>query len=585
MHELKSQIISLFSFLSDSGAQADVSTAGSLHITSTLGILLGASLLAGVAAEYIRLPKVTVFLLVGLILGPSVVGLIPAQHVDSFDPMLKLAMGLVLFSLGSQFPVRRVKRMLPRAFAMAVGDLVGTFVFVTLGLVCLGQGGRVSLLLGCLALATAPATTVLVLRDLRAEGPVTDSCGLLVAINNLASIVAFELAFLIMQAIDGGGSSSIWGQFGSLVWELGGAVVLGIVAGIFISYGCGMMHTRRWLALLVAATTIVLGVSETFSMPYMLTFLFAGLTVANLSETVDRIKEELNQLTGLLSVLFFAVHGAELDLRAFLAAGLIGGAYIVLRSAGKFCGVYFGAKLAKRPDELRLWVGPSLLAQAGAAIALSTIAADRMPELGRPVQTIILGSVVVFEIIGPLLIRFSLLRAGEIPIASAIGHTDRGSLEEFRDMWDSLRMQLGWVLTGKAATSDLTIEPLIRRTVQGVDESSSFADVVSYIEHSHDNAYPVIDSDRAVIGIIRYQQLREVMFDPVVAELVRAEDLASPTNTVLYADETVDRASKLFHTVADDCIPVIDREAPHALQGIVRRSDVMHIMIRRRERS
>jgi Kef-type K+ transport system membrane component KefB len=598
-----------------------------LHVASTFGILLGTSLLAGIVAEYIRLPKVTAFLLAGLALGPSGIGLIPTNHGDAsnehvsseadhgdelsitaattasgseesepppvssshgespFDPMLKLAMGLVLFGLGSQFPLRRIRQIVPRAMALATGDLIGTFLVVTIGLMILGQGGRVSLLLGCLALATAPATTILVFRDLRSDGPITEQAGVLVALNNLAAIIAFELAFLAMQVMDGGVSTSIPHEVGGLALCIGGAIALGSFGGLLVSLGCGLLHPRRWLALLVASTTLVLGFAESAEMPYMLTFMVMGLTVANLSDMVGRIRDELNQLTGLLSVLFFAVHGSELDIHAFFAAGMIGGAYIILRSVGKCGGVMVAARLTKQPDEVQRWLGPTLLAQAGAAIALSGIAATRMPELGRPVQAIILGSVVVFEIIGPLLIRKSVIEAGEVPIASAIHHRSASPIEELRDMWDSLRQELGWVLASKVAASDLTIEPLIHRAVSGINESAHFDDVVTYIEHSHDNAYPVVNAEREVVGLIRYQQLREVMFDPSITELVCAADLAAPTDALLHPDDSVEKASKLFQSVPDDLLPVVARTTPHTLVGVVRRSDVTHVLIRRHERS
>jgi Kef-type K+ transport system membrane component KefB len=556
-----------------------------LHIASTMGILLGVSLLAGTLAEYLRLPKVTAFLLVGLVLGPSVLEWIPEEHVHSFDSMLKLAMALVLFGLGCQFPLRRILQIVPRAIALSVGELLGTLLIVTLGLLLCGIGGRQSLLLGCLALATAPATTILVLKELRSDGPVTDLAGILVALNNLAAIVFFDIAFLAMQVLDQDYGADLTGELKRLGTSLGGAVLAGFVGGLVVSFGCGLMHRRRWLALLVASTTFVLGLCESMTLPYMLTFLVMGFTVANSSDVVNQIAEELNQLGGLLSVLFFAVHGAELDLSAFVDAGLIGIAYIVFRSIGKLVGVYSAARLTRQHEEVRLWLGPAMLAQAGAAIALANIAVARNPEIGRPVQVIILGSVVVFEIIGPLLIRHSMLKSGEVPIASAIHHTESTPLEEAHELWDYVRASVGWAFGARATASDLAIEPLIRRGMRGIRQSAGFKSVLDYIEHSHEETYPVVNSDNEVVGLIRYPLLSNVMFDPGVTELVCAEDLATPVEAVMYPDETVTRAAELFNRIQDDCMPVVNREEPHALIGIVRRSDVMRVLIRRHGRA
>jgi len=556
-----------------------------LHIASTMGILLGVSLLAGTLAEYLRLPKVTAFLLVGLVLGPSVLEWIPEEHVHSFDAMLKLAMALVLFGLGCQFPVRRILQIVPRALALSVGELVGTLVIVTLGLWACGVGGRQALLLGCLALATAPATTILVLKELRSDGPVTDLAGILVALNNLAAIVIFDVAFLAMQWLGDEQPGDLTAQIRDLGLSFGGAILAGFLGGLVVSFGCGLMHRRRWLALLVASTTFVLGLCESMTLPYMLTFLVMGFTVANSSDVVNQIAEELNQLGGLLSVLFFAVHGAELDLDAFVSAGAIGVAYIVFRSVGKVAGIYSAARLTRQHEEVRLWLGPAMLAQAGAAIALANIAVTRAPEIGQPVQVIILGSVVVFEIVGPLLIRHAMLKSGEVPIASAIHHTESTPLEEAHELWDYVRASVGWAFGARATASDLAIAPLVRRGMRGIRQSASFNGVLDYIEHSHEETYPVVNDQQEVVGLIRYPLLSNVMFDPGVTELVCAEDLATPVEAVMHADETVTRAAELFNRIQDDCIPVVERDEPQALVGIVRRSDVMRVLIRRHGRA
>jgi hypothetical protein len=334
------------------------------------------------------------------------------------------------------------------------------------------------------------------------------------------------------------------------------------------------------LVLLVATTTIVLGVCETSGMPYMLAFLFMGVTVANSSGASQRISEELDHLTGLLCVLFFAVHGAELDIHAFLTSGLIGILYIASRIAGKCIGVYGAAKVIHQPIEVRYWLGPCLLAQAGAAIALSATAARRDPELGEPIQTIILGSVVVFEIIGPLLIRQSLIRSGEVPLAHAIHHTTRSPWDQFRDIVDRLRPPVGQRTGRDGSRPEATVERLIRKTT-GLGASASFGEIIAHIERSHDNTYPVVDHRSQLVGVLRYGHLVNVPFDKTVSQLVRAEDLTSPVGAVLHPDDALTHAFDLFQDEADDCIPVVTRDEPHALLGVVRRSDVMHMLVRR----
>lgn len=548
-----------------------------LHVSSTLGLLLASSLVAGLLADFLHLPKVTAYLLVGLVLGPSFLDIVPKEQAHSFDPMLKLAMALVLFNLGSQFAFSRIRAIARRALVLSGGELVFTFCIVSGGLIAYGFPINQSFLLGTLALATAPATTVLVLKEFRSEGPVTDKTSFLVAINNLVCIVAFELVFLFILLSDEQAETSTIHQLGLLVQSILGSILLGIFSGVLVSVGCGLISSGRWLVMLVAATTLCLGLSETFDVPYMLTFLVMGVTVANTSEHNRRIVEELDHLTGLLCVLFFVVHGAELDIHAFLASGIVGIVYITCRVVGKWSGVYFMARLTRQTEEVRHWLGSCLFAQAGAAIALATIATHRDADLGGPIQNIILGTVVFFEIIGPLAIRYSLLQSGEIPLAEAISHTDKTLPGQIRDLIDRLKIGLRTGAT-TAPPTHLKIDSLVR-PVKGIPESADLDEVIDYIEHSHDNTYAVINTEGNVAGMISYPQLSNAMFDRSVNQLVRAEDLALPVDLVLYPDDTVAHALECFNNIADDCLPVVEKDSSHQFLGVLRRSDLMHLLV------
>jgi CBS domain-containing protein len=233
--------------------------------------------------------------------------------------------------------------------------------------------------------------------------------------------------------------------------------------------------------------------------------------------------------------------------------------------------------------EIRHWLGSCLFAQAGAAIALSTIAVERDPELGGPVQDIILGSVVLFEIIGPLLIRKSLLEAGELPFAQAVHRSSLNPLDQIRSVVDRFRTALRGATQPLEPENGVVVSNLLRIT-HGIHQSARFDDVVDHIEHSHDNTYPVVDDQKRVVGVIRYPLLSDVMFDLSASQLVRAEDLISAADVVLHPDEPASRAFELFQAETDDCIPVVTRGESRELVGVVRRSDVVHALITRRRR-
>ncbi|GAB4142200.1 MAG: cation:proton antiporter [Planctomycetaceae bacterium] len=549
-----------------------------LHIAATLGILLAVCLTVGLIAEALRLPKVTAYLAVGVTFGPSVLDFVPHHQVLQLNPLLKLAMGLVLFQLGSQFPLPRLKPLLHRLLPISLGELTFTFGLVAVGVWAVTSDLRFGLLLGALALATAPATTLLVLQESESEGPVTDLAGGMVAINNFCSIVAFEVIFLVSAFFVGNMNSSIGMECLLLLRDIGGSLLLGAIVGIAVSYICGLLKPSRWLVLLVSANALTLGLCESLQIPYMLAFFCMGLVVVNTSTQNREIQAELKHLAGLLTVTFFVIHGAELRLEALLQVGLVGAVYVAMRSLGKYLGTRTAAKFAGESQDVCSWLGPSLLAQAGAAIALSAIAVERNPELGRQLQTVILGTVVVFELVGPVLTRYAIRQAGEMPIDQAIHHTSVTPWQQLKEVWSKLYGIGERGFQSSIQKQDVTVKQLMRPHVTPIEQSATFDKVLEFVEHSHDNTYPVVDEAGRLIGVIRYRELGQVLFDPSANTLIRAVDMADPARVVLSPENTIEDVRKSFQQSLDDCLPVVSPD--HELLGIVRRRDFTKLVAR-----
>jgi Kef-type K+ transport system membrane component KefB len=402
------------------------------HAGLTLGLLLAAALLGGMVAERVHLPKVTAYLVVGLLLGPytleslpqAVFSVIPRQffaittipktHLTFLDPMANLAMALVLFNMGCSFALRSIRSHWPSILRLSAGEIGVTFVLVSVGLMCLGESWSAAILFGALALATAPATTVLVLKESQSEGPITQYANTLVALNNVVAILVFEVLLVAIMAIQGKSDSPVLTSVARLSLDVFGSISAGMLAGLAVTLGCAFLSRSRWLVLLFAVSTAMLGICQRFELPYLLTFLIMGATVANTSSRVKDIVAQLDQVTGLLCVVFFVLHGTEMDVRALLTAGIIGIGYMALRTVGKYFGIFFAAR-RQEGEGVKHWLGATLLSQAGAAIALSAIAANRYPEIGIHLRDIILGTVIVFEIGGPILIRQAVIRTGSSP--------------------------------------------------------------------------------------------------------------------------------------------------------------------------
>lgn len=552
------------------------------NILIAVGAVLATCLTVGLIAEKFRFPKVTVYLLVGLATGPAFLGWLSESQMHELHEVTELAMALVLFGLGCHFTLPDVRKTIGRSMLISVAEVTTTGLVVTGGLLAFGQPWEISVLLGALAIATAPATTILVLQESSSEGPITEHASNLVTLNNLASILIFECVFIFVGGFQGGFSEPVYAELFLLLRDVAGAIAIGLAAGVVISYGCSMLKRSRWLVLIISSSLAVLGVCHAFEIPYMLAFIAMGFMVANSSDLLEEIQGELEHLTGLLCVVFFAVHGAELDVNAFISAGLVGAIYIVMRIVGKTGGTYVAARLLGEPTSVRNWLGPSILAQAGAAIALSSIIVSRNPELGKPIQTIILGSVVFFEIIGPFLTRQAVIRGGEVPLAQAIYHSGTSPIRRIGEMLQTTLSNIG-VTRRTAATREASVGELMRSDIYGIPESATFDDIVRVIENSRDDTYPVVDENYRVVGLICYAKLSNQLFDPAVGELVRAGDLAAPTEGLLAPEDKAIKAIEIFGESANDCVPVVDSAQNRKLLGVVRRADLTSLLIKSRK--
>lgn len=557
------------------------------NVILDFGILLLAAIVAGHLAHWIRLPRVTAYLIVGLLLGPHAASFLTEEHLGRFEPLGAMAMALVLFNMGCHFSLDYVRRILRRALWKSAAELLMTFTLVAGSLLLatsilpnVSLSWQAAVLLGVLALATAPATTVLVLRENESEGPVTEFAITLVALNNLAAIILFEIVFAaVLFFSQGGGESPVLTSW-HLAVQLCNSVLLGALAGVAVSYACGLLSPARWLIFLVAITTLLLGACNHLEAPYLLTFLVMGTVVANASDRAPQISGELDRVTGLLCVVFFVTHGAEMNIRALLAVGTAGVIYVVARCAGKYFGVYL-ASGGEHDPQVKTWLGATLLSQAGAAIALTHVAGERSEPLGRELGTIVLGTVVFFEIVGPILIRRAVLAAGEVPLRKAIHHESTTVWSEARTVLHRLMLACGFDPWHATPPRDLTSGDLMRKNYDAVPANAHFEELVRVLEHSHDNVFPVVDEEGRLTGVIRYADLRDAVFDAQVAPLVRAVDLASPADYSLHPDTPLDETWRIVQASHDDLWPVVTRDSQPALVGMVARRDIYRFFLGR----
>lgn len=380
-----------------------------------LCVLLFGGLLFGKLAKLVKLPNVTGYLVAGLLIGPSVLGIIPADVLSGFDLISEIALGFIAFSIGGEFKISYFKRVGMTPIVIAILEAMVAVVFVICGLLAAGYDLPFSLVLGSIAAATAPAATIMVIKQYKAKGPVTETLMSVVALDDAVALIAFGFAVTAAKTItaqnDGSLILSILKPFGEIL----GAVALGAVLGFFFMLPLRFFHSSgNRLILTVAMVFLTTGLADLLGLSALLCCMAMGAIFTNFSKLAPDMIKLCDNITPPIFLLFFAVSGAELKLSAIPTIGVVGVIYILLRVVGKFAGAWAGAKLMKAPPKVAKYLGYTLFPQAGVAIGLTLVAQQVVPDYADTIRAVVLCGTLIYELIGPGIAKVALQKAGEI---------------------------------------------------------------------------------------------------------------------------------------------------------------------------
>ena len=382
-----------------------------LHYLAPAGAVMLLGLLGGKIARKIRLPKVTGYLLTGIIIGPSLLNLISTEVVENLSLINDIALGLIMFAIGGVFEIHHIRSVGKKTLWLTAGQSIGAMLFTTVALLVVGMDWFPAILLGTIGIATAPAATLLVIREFEAKGDFTDTLITIVATSNIVCILGFELVFSFGQISEG---SSLLYALLSPLYELGGSLVIGFAVGYIISkWEQHVEDQAELLMIIVAGVMLVIGLALTLNLQPLFAALIMGAVTTNLSLMHRLVYIELRQVEQPLYIAFFVLAGASLHLELLPALGMAGVVYMVSRVAGKIIGIYSVTRWKNLSTNCRKYLGPGMVVQAGVAIGLIDIVNSADPELGNLITPIILATIIVYETVGPPIIRYILIKTGE----------------------------------------------------------------------------------------------------------------------------------------------------------------------------
>ena len=358
------------------------------------------------------LPRVTLMLLFGMLIGPGMLDLVPTVVTDRFELIASMALLMVGFLLGGRLTRDRLQRCGREIISISVTAVFVTSLIVFLGLMLVGVPLEIAILLGCIASATAPAATVDIVMESGYKGRFADLLLAIVALDDAWGLIIFSLGLALVAALAGvdGHASPLL----AALQDIGGSAILGLLIGLPAAYMTGRI--RQGQPMLTEALGLVFvcgGLALWLNVSFLIASMVMGAVVTNLAKHHEYPFHAIENIEWPFMVIFFVLAGASLEFSALRDIGLIGAVYVVCRIAGKVLGAWLGGRHGRAREETRRWMGVAMLPQAGAAMGMALVATNLLPEYRQVILSVVISTTVFFELIGPAFTRLALRHTGD----------------------------------------------------------------------------------------------------------------------------------------------------------------------------
>jgi Kef-type K+ transport system membrane component KefB len=374
----------------------------------SIGVLFLVGLIADVLGRRTHIPRVTLLILVGVLIGRSGLEMLPAELEHWYEFLAAAALTMVAFLLGGALSREKLKRHGREIVTVSIAVVTASVVIVGGGLWLMGVPVTMALLLAGISTATDPAATQDVVRQSGAKGRFPRLVLGIVAIDDAWGLIAFSLLLVAAKAMNGDGGLQV--LLGGL-WEIGGAIFIGAGLGLPAAALTGRLRPGEPMqAEVLAVVFLCAGLATWIGVSFLLAGMVCGMIVANFARHHDRPFHEIENIEWPFMVLFFIVAGASLHTDGFVELGVIFGLYLALRAGARLLGGWTGGAMAGLPPTEQRWIGVALMPQAGVAVGMALVAGHHFPELRQQLLSITIATTIAFEIVGPILTQTALVR-------------------------------------------------------------------------------------------------------------------------------------------------------------------------------
>ena len=417
---------------------ANILSENDYNLMLGLTVILLTGLLFGKLAKWLNIPNVTGYLLGGFLIGPGFLrlffpafpGVIGEDFIHALKIIADIELAFIAFSIGAEFRLEYLKRLGPAPVLIAILESFFAVVFITLGLVAFGFPLYLALAFGAVGGATAPAATVMVIRQYKAKGPLTEMIYSVVALDDASGLIFFGIVTAIIKILTGQSTGDLGWLIALPVLEIVASIMMGALLGFVLKYLTNWYTGRgNRIAVVIALIFLSIGVARyvngtfNFGLSSLMAGMAMGMVYTNVSKHVDAVMPLVERITPPFVIMFFVLSGADIQLGNFnLAALAILVIYLIFRVGGKIFGSFLGARISKAGKQVEKYLGFGLLPQGGIALGLSILMLDIIPaDLGLPydgglLRVVVIGAVFISEIFGPILLKEVLIKAKEAQV-------------------------------------------------------------------------------------------------------------------------------------------------------------------------
>jgi len=531
-----------------------------LGILATLGLCIAGGVIGAWLFQKVNVPQVVGYIVIGVLLGDTGLGLLRPEDVASLRPFNNFALGLIGFLVGGELSGAIFRKYGKQFTTILLGEGLGAFFlvgFATTGITWLvlhnfTMALAAGVVFGAIASATDPASTIDVLWEYRSAGVLTTAIIAIVALDDALAMTLYGVGTSVAGILAHSGGTSVGAAMLHTGIELGGAIVLGVVAGIILN---AMMHympqSDKRLGISVGIILLCIGLAVALDMDLILSTMTVGIMLINLApKRSKKLFDTIRTFSTPIYIVFFVLIGARLSLKnmPLWLWGLIA-AYILMRSIGKWLGAYWGGRLSHAEKPVVHYMGMALFAQGGVAVGLSIMAAQNLRNI--PVNAdMSLGDMVIFtvtattlcvQLIGPAFTKLAIRRAGEI----GRNVTEEDIMEEWR----------------VTQVMDTEIEPL--------RASDSLEVAIKRFAERETFVYPVVSRDERIIGVLTFDMIKTVLTERDTWHWLIVEDVMQPSHERLVGDMNLGEALRDMQNMQLDIMPVVESEESGKLLGVL----------------